>query len=57
MVVDFSAKWCGPCRMIEPAIHDMGSKFTDVDFVKIDVDELPVSNPTPFAHIIKFLNS
>ncbi|PSS30437.1 Thioredoxin like [Actinidia chinensis var. chinensis] len=40
MVVDFSASWCGPCKFIEPAIHAMAAKFTDVDFVKIDVDEL-----------------
>ncbi|XP_010422468.1 PREDICTED: thioredoxin H2-like [Camelina sativa] len=41
LVVDFSASWCGPCRMIEPTIHAMAEKFTDVDFVKLDVDELP----------------
>ncbi|CAA0406432.1 unnamed protein product [Arabidopsis thaliana] len=41
LVVDFSASWCGPCRMIEPAIHAMADKFNDVDFVKLDVDELP----------------
>ncbi|EOA17651.1 hypothetical protein CARUB_v10006018mg [Capsella rubella] len=41
LVVDFSASWCGPCKMIEPAIHAMADKFTDVDFVKLDVDELP----------------
>ncbi|CAH8277586.1 unnamed protein product [Arabidopsis lyrata] len=41
LVVDFSASWCGPCRMIEPAIHAMANKFSDVDFVKLDVDELP----------------
>jgi thioredoxin 1 len=27
--------------MIEPAIHAMADKFNDVDFVKLDVDELP----------------
>ncbi|KAJ0255124.1 Thioredoxin H2 [Hirschfeldia incana] len=41
LVVDFSASWCGPCRMIEPAFIDMAAKFTDVEFVKLDVDELP----------------
>ncbi|KAK2966943.1 hypothetical protein RJ640_002128 [Escallonia rubra] len=40
MVVDFSASWCGPCKLMEPAIHSMATKFTEVDFVKIDVDEL-----------------
>lgn len=42
MVIDFSASWCGPCRFIEPAFKSMASKFTDVVFVKIDVDELQV---------------
>lgn len=42
MVVDFSATWCGPCKFIEPAFNDMSAKYSDVDFVKIDVDELSV---------------
>ncbi|KAI9119336.1 hypothetical protein K1719_010011 [Acacia pycnantha] len=40
IVIDFSASWCGPCRFVEPAIHAMADKFSDVEFVKIDVDEL-----------------
>ncbi|PIA27998.1 hypothetical protein AQUCO_07400093v1 [Aquilegia coerulea] len=43
MVIDFSATWCGPCRMIEPVFAEMSNKFTDVIFIKIDVDELSVS--------------
>ncbi|XP_022739294.1 thioredoxin H2 [Durio zibethinus] len=41
MVIDFSASWCGPCKFMEPALNDMAAKFTEVEFVKIDVDELP----------------
>ncbi|XP_039031962.1 thioredoxin H2-like [Hibiscus syriacus] len=41
MVIDFSASWCGPCKIMEPALNDMAVSFTDVDFVKLDVDELP----------------
>ncbi|XP_031487346.1 thioredoxin H2-like [Nymphaea colorata] len=40
LVVDFSASWCGPCRFIEPAVHEFAQKYTNVSFVKIDVDEL-----------------
>ncbi|CAL5386078.1 unnamed protein product [Camellia sinensis] len=40
IVVDFSVSWCGPFKLMEPAIHKMATKFTDVEFLKIDVDEL-----------------
>ncbi|EXB30121.1 Thioredoxin H2-2 [Morus notabilis] len=39
-VIDFSATWCGPCKFMEPIYNDMAARFSDVDFVKIDVDEL-----------------
>ncbi|XP_020212029.1 thioredoxin H2 isoform X2 [Cajanus cajan] len=41
IVIDFTATWCGPCRFISPAFSQMSEKYTDVDFVKIDVDKLP----------------
>ncbi|XP_043704145.1 thioredoxin-2-like [Telopea speciosissima] len=40
LVIDFTASWCGPCKAIEPAVIEMANKYTDVDFVKLDVDEL-----------------
>ncbi|XP_071707705.1 thioredoxin H2 [Rutidosis leptorrhynchoides] len=40
MVVDFSASWCGPCKMLEPFIRSLASKYPEIDFIKIDVDEL-----------------
>ncbi|KAI3799164.1 hypothetical protein L1987_34454 [Smallanthus sonchifolius] len=40
MVVDFSASWCGPCKMLEPFIRSLSSKYQEIDFIKIDVDEL-----------------
>lgn len=42
MVIDFAASWCGPCKLIEPEVKAMAAKFTDVQFAKIDVDELSV---------------
>ncbi|CAO2820895.1 unnamed protein product [Amaranthus hypochondriacus] len=41
LVVDFAASWCGPCKFMEPAVKAMSAKFSDVEFAKIDVDELP----------------
>ncbi|OIT21894.1 PREDICTED: thioredoxin H2-like [Nicotiana attenuata] len=40
VVIDFTATWCGPCKNMEPVINDYAAKYTDVEFVKIDVDEL-----------------
>lgn len=39
MVVDFSAKWCGPCKMIAPIYAKMAAEQPDVTFAKVDVDE------------------
>ncbi|MED6144739.1 Cytoplasmic thioredoxin isoenzyme 2 [Stylosanthes scabra] len=41
VVIDFSASWCGPCKFIEPHIHAMAENYTDVEFIKLDVDQLP----------------
>ncbi|XP_025917320.1 thioredoxin isoform X1 [Apteryx rowi] len=39
VVVDFSATWCGPCKMIKPFFHSLCDKFADVVFIEIDVDD------------------
>lgn len=41
VVIDFSATWCGPCRMIAPLFKELSESIADVVFVKIDVDENP----------------
>ncbi|XP_021747813.1 thioredoxin H1-like [Chenopodium quinoa] len=40
VVVYFTAKWCGPCRSMEPTIKEFAAKYNNVELVKIDVDEL-----------------
>merc|ERR1712071_258413 len=40
VVVDFYATWCGPCKMIAPKIEAMSKEFTNVVFIKVDVDEV-----------------
>jgi thioredoxin 1 len=38
-VKKFSATWCGPCRMLAPVMNEIKSKYPNVKFEDIDVDE------------------
>ncbi|XP_028792566.1 thioredoxin H2 [Neltuma alba] len=40
MVIDFNARWCKPCKSMDPVIQDYAARYTDVEFIKIDVDDL-----------------
>jgi thioredoxin 1 len=42
-VVDFTAVWCGPCRMVGPIIHDLANEYGDRIVVgEVNVDENPM---------------
>ncbi|MDD6784922.1 MAG: thioredoxin [Eggerthellales bacterium] len=42
VLVDFSAVWCGPCRMMAPAIEQLAEeKAGEVAVYSVDVDKCP----------------
>ena len=42
VLVDFWAEWCGPCRMMAPAVEAVADQYADrVKVGKLNVDESP----------------
>lgn len=41
-IIDFSANWCGPCKMLAPVLEAVSEELGDkVSFYNVDVDENP----------------
>lgn len=43
-VVDLSAEWCGPCRMVSPIIHELAAEYEGrIVAGEMNVDENPTT--------------
>jgi thioredoxin 1 len=44
VLVDYWAEWCGPCRMIAPALDELSDELKDkITIAKLNIDENPTT--------------
>jgi len=41
VLTKFGAKWCGPCKMISPALAEISRDRDDIVITEVDTDESP----------------
>lgn len=39
LLVQYTAKWCSPCKTLTPRLEGIGFEYPNVTFVKIDVED------------------
>ena len=41
VIVQYSASWCGACRIAKPKFKEMSTKNNDVKFIYVDIESCP----------------
>ena len=42
VLIDFGAKWCGPCKKLSPVVDELAKEMDDkIRVFKIDIDKSP----------------
>ena len=58
VVVQYSATWCGNCRIMKPKFKKLASEMPDATFVIVDAEKFPESQKTrngrQFAYFCNF---
>ena len=56
-VVDFFATWCGPCKMLAPVIEEAAEDMPEIQFYKVDVDEILEMQEKTYRHKNRYVFS
>ena len=40
LLIDFFAKWCGPCKIMNPILKRFVEDNSEIDLIKVDIDKV-----------------